>query len=470
MNLEHFIQLSGPLFEAVAESGIYSDGKSFVDSIPNSDPSKILKAFEAKRNSPSFNLKRFIESHFTSFREVRDQTIKASSMKGYIEQMWSILRRPMKAPSKWSSLISLPHSHIVPGGRFRECFYWDSYFIALGLPMTYIKEMVRNFAYLIDFLGFIPNGNRIYFASRSQPPYFSLLLKLIYERGERRFAKNFLPQLEKEYHYWINLQTASSNRYYDELETPRPEAYLREIELAKKATHPHFFQSLRAACASGWDFSSRWLADQKSFSTIQILDLLPVDLNALLYHLEDTLYLFSGNRNYKTAAEKRKKALQTLFWHDHFFYDIHLSTKKPSPSKTLAAATPLFVGAATQKQADDVAKELEQHFLLPGGFVTSLIEGEHQWDMPNGWAPLQWITIKGLLNYGHTDIALEGARRWLTLNEKLFNEKGTLLEKYNVRDCTANVARGEYPPQQGFGWTNGVAIALMELISMPMGQ
>ena len=98
--------------------------------------------------------------------------------------------------------------------------------------------------------------------------------------------------------------------------------------------------------------------------------------------------------------------------------------------------------------------------------MTSLTEGEHQWDMPNGWAPLQWITIKGLLNYGHTDLALEGARRWLALNEKLFAEKGTLLEKYNVRDCTANVARGEYAPQQGFGWTNGVAIALMELIKL----
>ncbi len=469
MNLEDFIQLSGPLFEAVAESTIYSDGKTFVDSIPNSDPSEILKAFEAQRNNPSFNLKAFVESHFTLLHKIKDEVPKASSMKGYIEKMWPILHKSMKATSKWSTLISLPHSHIVPGGRFRECFYWDSYFTALGLPITHIKEMVQNFAYLIDLLGFIPNGNRVYFASRSQPPYFSFLLRLLHERGEQSFAKSFLPQLEKEYHYWTSLQTPL-NSYYDELDIPRPEAYKRETELAKTTTHPHFFQSLRAACASGWDFSSRWLADQKSFSTIQTLDLLPVDLNSLLYHLEDTLHFFSDNTDYKVAAENRKEALQTLFWSDHFFYDIHLSTKKPTPSKTLAAATPLFVGAATQKQADCVAEKLEKHFLLPGGFVTSLTEGEHQWDMPNGWAPLQWITIKGLLNYGHTDLALEGARRWLALNEKLFDEKGTLLEKYNVRDCTANVARGEYAPQQGFGWTNGVAVALMELISTPMGQ
>ncbi|QVL57051.1 MAG: hypothetical protein KFB93_06635 [Simkaniaceae bacterium] len=464
MNLKEFIQLSGPLFEAVQISAIYSDGKTFVDSTPNSDPQEILKAFELERDNPIFNLKAFIESHFTLPPQIKDKSPHASSMKEYIEKMWPILHRKMKAPSKWSTLISLPHPHIVPGGRFRECFYWDSYFTALGLPLPYIKEIVQNFAHLIDLLGFIPNGNRVYFASRSQPPYFSFLLKLLYDRGEEDYAKSFLSHLEKEYLYWTNHQIPL-NSYHDKLNIPRPEAYKRETELARTTDHPQFFQSLRAACASGWDFSSRWLADQKSFATIQTLDLLPVDLNSLLYHLEETLYLFSGNNDYKIAADRRKEALQTHFWKEGFFHDIHLSNKEPTPSKTLAAATPLFVGAATQKQADCIAKKLEKSFLLPGGFVTSLTEGEHQWDMPNGWAPLQWITIRGLLNYGHTDLALEGARRWLALNEKLFAVKGTLLEKYNVRDCTANVARGEYAPQQGFGWTNGVAIALMELIN-----
>lgn len=462
MNIKKFIQLSGPFFEAVAKSDIYPDGKTFVDSIPNSDPDDILHAFEMEKHHPSFNLKTFVESHFTLPQEAKDEIPPASSMTEYIEKMWPILRKSMKASSKWSSLISLPYPHVVPGGRFRECFYWDSYFTALGLPTPYIKEMVENFAYLIDLIGFIPNGNRVYFASRSQPPYFSLLLTLLCEKGEETFARSFFPQLEKEYRYWTRVQ-APLSRYHDALNIPRPEAYKRETELFQYAQNPLFFQSMRAACASGWDFSSRWLKDQKNAATIHILNLLPVDLNSLLYHLEQTLYLFSGKTTYKVAAEKRKHALQSLFWHKDFFHDIHLSTKKPTPSKTLAAATPLFVQAATQKQGDVIAKQLEKEFLFPGGFVTSLIEGEHQWDMPNGWAPLQWITIKGLLNYGHKDLALEGARRWLNLNEKLFNQKGTLLEKYNVRDCAANVVRGEYDLQQGFGWTNGVAIALIKL-------
>ena len=85
--------------------------------------------------------------------------------------------------------------------------------------------------------------------------------------------------------------------------------------------------------------------------------------------------------------------------------------------------------------------------------------------MPNGWAPLQWITVQGLLHYGHRTLAIEGAKRWLKLNEKIFLQEGTLLEKYNVRDCSIDVTRGEYALQQGFGWTNGVALKLMELLN-----
>lgn len=462
MNQEEYIQLSGPLFEAVALSGIYPDGKTFVDSIPKEEPKEILKTFERERDLPSFDLKTFVETHFTLPPPLQETAPKASSMQEYIEKMWPILRKEMKTTSKWDTLIPLPHPHIVPGGRFRECFYWDSYFTALGLPTPYIKEIVLNFAHLIDRFGFIPNGNRIYFTSRSQPPYFSFLLTLLCDRGENSFAKSLLPQLEKEYTYWM-AQTPL-NSYFDDLNTPRPEAFKRESDLAKIIDNPQFFQNIRAACASGWDFSSRWLGDQESFETIHTLDLLPVDLNSLLLHLEETLYRFSERSYYKEAADKRREALQTLFWQDEFFHDIHISSKDPTPSKTLAAATPLFVKAATQKQADLIAQKLEKHFLQPGGFVTSLTEGRHQWDMPNGWAPLQWITIQGLLNYGHQKLALEGARRWLALNEKIFKETGTLHEKYNVRDCNTNIARGEYAPQQGFGWTNGVATALYQLL------
>ncbi|WP_194847144.1 trehalase family glycosidase [Candidatus Neptunochlamydia vexilliferae] len=520
MSDEKFIQVSGPLFEAVQIAQIFPDGKTFVDSIPRSPPDEILKAFETQKKSGDFDLKRFVEEHFDLPTQEEEQVPQASTMEDYIKKMWPILLKEMRAPSPYipkqiqelgicqsrrprfssleavpyrgdrgdaegvkdgdagvgknqflnlfgySSLISLPKPHIVPGGRFRECFYWDSYFTALGLEdMTLVKNMVENFAFLIEQFGFIPNGNRVYFASRSQPPYFSFLLTLLYDAGEKEFALKYIPHLEKEYAYWIETCKGDLglNRYFDPLNIPRPEAYLRETTLAKEGIPPEFFQHLRAACASGWDFSSRWIGDQKSFQTICTLDILPIDLNCLLYHLEETLARFAKDpAPYAAAAAKRKKAIQTLFWKEDFFFDYNFKKKEPSPTLSLAGVTPLFVKAATPEQAEACVKRLYIDFLKDGGFVTTLTESGHQWDMPNGWAPLQWITIQGLLNYGYTDLAMEGARRWLALSEKIFKETGTLLEKYNVRDCSLDIARGEYALQQGFGWTNGVNCALLK--------
>ena len=474
MDVESYIQLFGSLFEAVQKNEIFPDQKTFVDATPKTDPQIILEAYHKESVLPHFDLKAFVTKHFTLPEMIEQAMPKASNMKEYIEKMWSHLLKTMQSPSPYSTLISLPKPHIVPGGRFRECFYWDSYFTAIGLIQSgktnLVKDMVENFAYLIDAFGFIPNGNRVYFTTRSQPPYFSFLLCLLHDAGEKAFALRYVPYLEREYKYWMEHSICLSNGmelnyYFDTLNTPRPEAYKREMALAMKATNPEFFCHMRAACASGWDFSSRWLKDPSRFETIDTLNILPIDLNCLLFHMEETLARFSKNpQRYAEAALRRKSAIQTLFWKEDFFFDYHLPTQKHTPIHSLAAATPLFVKACTQEQADQVAKKLERDFLLKGGFVTSLTEGIHQWDMPNGWAPLEWITIQGLINYGYKDLALEGARRWLALNEKIFTEKGTLLEKYNVRDNSADVAPGEYALQQGFGWTNGVALALMKLL------
>lgn len=496
MNNEDFIQLSGPLFEAVQASGIFPDGKTFVDTLPKDSPENILKAFLEKQEAPDFDLKAFVLENFTLPHEEEQSPTETTSMKEYILSMWDILLKEMQAPSPESTLISLPKPHIVPGGRFRECFYWDSYFTALGLAISgqveLMKDMAENFAFLINELGFIPNGNRVYFSSRTQPPYFSFLLELLMEENEEDTALHYFPELEKEYQFWMRGREKLSptkpshrytvlvhgatvlNRYWDKLNIPRPEAYKRETELAQTANNPEFFRSLRAACTSGWDFSSRWLEDETNFESIWTLDLLPIDLNCLMHHLETTLAKFAkklGHEDkaelYKEAATERKKAIQTLFWDEKekFFFDYHTPSDSTTKTWSLAAATPLFLNLATYDQAEAVAAHLEKKFLLDGGFATSLKEGKHQWDMPNGWAPLEWIAIKGLVNYGHHALAREAATRWLKLCENTFRKTGKMLEKYNVRECSTNVARGEYELQEGFGWTNGVALALMDLFN-----
>jgi alpha,alpha-trehalase len=88
-----------------------------------------------------------------------------------------------------------------------------------------------------------------------------------------------------------------------------------------------------------------------------------------------------------------------------------------------------------------------------------------QWDAPNGWAPLQWITFIGLKNYDAAELAEEAAERWLTLNEQVYQRTGRLMEKYNVEDLSLQAGGGEYSVQDGFGWTNGVFLALSNEIA-----
>ncbi|MCB1074336.1 MAG: alpha,alpha-trehalase TreF [Simkania sp.] len=494
MNLENYIQVSGPLFEAVERERLFADAKTFVDAYPLENPQDVLKDYFKEKDRAGFDLIEFVSSHFAFPKKKRHDIPKSSSMTDHISLMWDILQKDMTSPSPYSTLIALPKPHIVPGGRFRECFYWDSYFTALGLAVSgeveSIKDMVENFAYLIDKFGFIPNGNRIYFTSRTQPPYFSFLLTLLLDHVDEEWVLSFMPQLETEYNFWMEGAEALSepgtashhvvrldentllNRYYDKLNTPRPEAYLREIELAKENPPKEFFRNMRAVCSSGWDFSSRWFADPKDFQTVEALDIVPIDLNCLLHHLEITLADFANRLNdtakakhYQSVAELRKEAIQRIFWNDEeqFYFDYNFKKQKQTKSWSLAAATPLFSRLASLDQAQAVGKHLEDKFLFPGGFTTTLYEGIHQWDKPNGWAPLQWITIKGLQNYGMDLLAKEGAKRWIQLNRDIYTATGKMLEKYNVLESSSAVARGEYTLQEGFGWTNGVALALIDI-------
>ena len=103
---------------------------------------------------------------------------------------------------------------------------------------------------------------------------------------------------------------------------------------------------------------------------------------------------------------------------------------------------------------------LERDFLKAGGFVTTTIASGQQWDAPNGWPPLQWLAIEGARRYGRAALADTARARWLALNRRTYRATGRMVEKYDVVDLTRRAGGGEYPTQDGFGWTNGVALAL----------
>ena len=129
---------------------------------------------------------------------------------------------------------------------------------------------------------------------------------------------------------------------------------------------------------------------------------------------------------------------------------------------TAATVVPLFFGLASQEQAEAVAAAVNAQLLKAHGLVTTINATGEQWDAPNGWAPLQWMAIEGFRLYGNNELAETIAQRWMKQNLAVFETSRKLVEKYNVMAAgTGTAGGGEYPLQDGFGWTNGVLRALL---------
>jgi len=489
-----------PLFEDVQMNHVFEDGKTFPDCLPKRDMRDILQLYLEQKDLPLFNLKDFVLTHFDLPTEI------ASDFKSdihqpvdqHIRQLWSVLTR--QPDEQVSSLIELPYPFIVPGGRFREIYYWDSYFTMLGLHLhgqvKMIENMVDNFAYLIQNFGHIPNGNRTYYLSRSQPPFFALMVELLANsKNDENIYVKYLPVLQKEYDFWqlgakdavgANLRTVKLeggeilNRYFDESPTPRPESYSEDLHSSERSgqTSREFFTNIRAAAESGWDFSTRWFADHQTLTTIETTHIIPVDLNCLMFKMEKVLakaWSLDGkikeSHKFEANAERRLEAIIKYCWNENlsFFTDYNWAKKSIIDQVTAAGLTPLFIvgndNPFMKSKVDPIAATVTKYLLLPGGLVTTTVSSGQQWDWPNGWAPLQWMAVNGLQKFGKGDLAKAIAQNWVSLNEKVFGATGKMMEKYDVVDITKLAGGGEYQSQEGFGWTNGVYLALKNYLN-----
>lgn len=378
-----------------------------------------------------------------------------------IERNWTILEK--SNTHNKGTLIGLPHPYIVPAlenGQFtfEEQYYWDSYFISLGLDthQKLSEGMLDNLIYLLDQYGVIPNANRMYFLSRSQPPVLTSYIFHIYETFKKSdtWLERKIQKAEQEYHsvwmsethpHWRHVHQGLS-RYYD-------------------------INSLHdlAEAESGWDMTTRFKR--------KCLDYLPVDLNSLLYRYEmdfSRTYSILGKRkvakDWADIAQWRKKTMSALMWSDSrkFFFDYNYQTEKCSPVYSLAAYYTMWSGLATPTQARILRDKLGKFETTNGLSTTSAKKTDlsvfgsldAQWAYPNGWAPLHYIVIAGLERYGYHDDAKRIARKWLRTNIEWYKRHGELQEKYNVVHAQKPPKRGLYPNQSGFGWTNGVFLYL----------
>lgn len=469
------------LFERVALSGGV-DPKDWVDAEPLAPDEEILAAFAEEDPQTPEALGAFVQHYFLLPEPAGVVDVpEGLTLTEHIEALWPQLTRSADADTAAGSLLPLPHPYLVPGGRFREVYYWDAYFTLLGLGPEQAgvrKDMVDNFAALLEETGHIPNANRTYYRSRSQPPFFFMMVSLLSPDDPAAAWADYLPALIAEHRYWTSgahrvdmPKGGTLSRYWDARDVPRDESYIQDHTTAETSGRPdaEVYRDLRAGAESGWDFSSRWLADPADLSTIRTTRIVPVDLNSLLYGLERAIAdgcfraLEAGcAMDFGLAAARRKEAMETylLDASTGLFMDYDLDSGQTTGRISAASLYPLFFGVATETQATIAADFVEEGLLAPGGLLTTPLETGEQWDAPNGWAPLHWIAVEGLRDYGEDSLAREVARRWLATVARTYCETGKLVEKYDVQSPQPG-GGGEYPTQDGFGWTNGVTAALI---------
>jgi alpha,alpha-trehalase len=485
------------LFVAVQSSQIYADAKAFPDAIPNAPPDRILAEYHTRRPDSPEALKRFVEAHFMlpSEAATAPSAPEHVSIVTHIDRLWDALTRRTPTAPPFSSLLPVPQPYVVPGGRFREMYYWDSYFTMLGLNESgrhdLVEDMVRDFAYLIDTYGHVPNGLRTYYLSRSQPPFFFAMVGLLSGEDPAASFARFLTELRREYAFWMqgadHLRPGMAhrhavampdgsvlNRYWDDRDSPRDEAYRHDSDIARRSGRKpqQVYRDIRAAAESGWDFGSRWFADARTFATIDTTEIIPVDLNSLLFGLEEAIHSACGRtgdaacvEEFGRRAQRRQAAMDRYLWDAAAgsYLDYRWTHHERVPRLSAATLYPLFVAAASHEQAASVAATVSKDLLKDGGIATTTLDTGEQWDSPNGWAPLQWIAVAGLRRYDQGQLAETVACRWMVNVNRLYGETGKLVEKYDVTSAGRSAGGGEYPLQDGFGWTNGVMRKLMAL-------
>ncbi|XP_010627618.1 trehalase isoform X2 [Fukomys damarensis] len=488
---ESQIYCHGELLHQVQMAKLYPDDKQFVDMSLSAAPDEVLQSFSAlttahNHSIPRQQLQEFIQRYFQPVgqellswtpEDWKDrpqflQKISDAKLRAWAEQLhqiWKKLGRKMKPevlshPERFS-LIYSEHPFIVPGGRFVEFYYC---------------------------YGHIPNGGRVYYLQRSHPPLLTLMMdRYITHTDNISFLRENIETLALELDFWTVNRTVSVNlggesyilnRYYVPFGGPRPESYSKDEELAnnlQEGDPEALWAELKAGAESGWDFSSRWLVGSPHpdlLSSIQTSRQVPVDLNAFLCQAEELMSSFYSRlgddaqaAKYKGLRVQRMAAMQAVLWDEQkgAWFDYDLENGKKNLEFYPSNLTPLWAGCFSDPAAVDKAlKYLEDSQILTYqyGIPTSLRNTGQQWDFPNGWAPLQDLVIRGLAKSSSPrtqGVAFQLAQNWIRTNFDVYSQKSAMYEKYDISNGQPG-SGGEYEVQEGFGWTNGVALMLLD--------
>lgn len=529
------IYCTGELLKTIQLATIFPDSKTFVDLHQLNDPEVTLSNFyrlmNATNNKPSRSqLTRYVNENFASSNELVNWTLpdwtenpsilkriqepKYREWARHLNDVWRDLARKMSTDVKDNpdrhSLIYVKNGFIIPGGRFKEFYYWDSYWVIEGLLLSDMYQtargMIDNFVYMVEKYGFIPNGGRIYYLMRSQPPLLHHMVSRYLDfTGDYEYLGSILPMLEKEFTFWQQQKmievtkdgkTYKMGHYVVDSPRPRPESYREDYMLAQQLpekSRAFLYNNLKAGAESGWDFSNRWfLASNKNevptLLNISTQYIIPVDLNAILQQngrLLSEFHTLLGNsakaQYYAKIATELQFAIDNVLWCEEegmwFDYDMKngKSRKTFYPSNLVPLYTKSYSRHLREQYAQDAVSYLKRNSINNyfGGTPTSLNQTGEQWDFPNAWPPLQSFIVMGLYWTGSREameFADELASRWLGSNYIGYVETGNMYEKYDAITPGQGGGGGEYNVQTGFGWTNGVVLEFLNTFSAIKGR
>lgn len=396
--------------------------------------------------------------HFGRQKDLTAEDVKAA--RKYIADYWKKLERSHTKDD--GSVLGLPKPYLVPSFEeghefdFNEMYYWDSYFMVQGMLDTEHKELVmgmlENLVSMFKRFNVVPNASRTYLTGRSQPPLLTSFIFDVYHAYDPG-----LPWLKE------NIEVAKQEYRTVWMGTTKPNA--RQVYQGLSRYYDINHTHDQAEDESGWDYTTRF--------NHRCLDYVPVDLNSLLYkyehHFAAAARILGDDpeaTHWDRTAERRKNTMDKLMWGRlrGIYYDYNYVKEQRSSAASLAAYYPLWAGMLDEKRALTLVKSLDR-FEQKGGLATTdsspfskLVPGAMatQWAYPNGWAPLHFLVVEGLIRYGYYDIANRVAMKWLRTNLNWFNKNGVFLEKYNVVDPDKPPLKGVYPSQTGFGWTNAI--------------
>jgi alpha,alpha-trehalase len=414
----------------------------------------------------------------------------------YIDQYWDkIIHRPDRRKIN-KHVVELPYSYITPNNKlFDFIFYWDTFFIFRGLIGTrrdwVMKDMVDNFAFLQEKYGFIPNFNTPIGLGRSQPPFLTSMIIDTYNNYYKKYQKSRVGRLT----FHLTNHKAWLLKAYE-----RAKSEYQNVWIDKELWFNHSVPGYHLArygdqdignvssseIESGWDFTSRYYNRCNEF--------FPIDLNIYLYKYEQDFEQISRHlgdqkqgEHWKKQAEKRKFDINEKMWSEKrgFYFDFCYTWGRHSDFLSLAGFTPMWAGMASGEQADRMVKKLVK-FETPYGLAITAKESlapkvtlnevsewyrpalesvlkPKQWDWPNIWAPLEYLTVVGLLKYGYIDDAKRIMDKSVKANAVNFRKYGAFFEKWSGQTGDKPASFG-YESQEGFGWTNAVFYRYTQLL------